>query len=234
VTPEGLPYPSLIQNLLLIHGWGIANQLAWNYPSWSVSTEWAGYLLFPALWFGIASLPAPFAAGLAASCLPVLAFVDFRFHSLNLTFAWSLLRFFPEFILGIATAKLLPAFAARLPARPVAALGLTILLLALHNGPDFAAVAGLWAMLAAFAVQAESGRPGLLPALPFLRFLGRLSYAFYMSFGTIELFLAQLYRHQGWDPAHGKLVYALAMTTLTLLLALSLHSLIETPARLAI
>jgi peptidoglycan/LPS O-acetylase OafA/YrhL len=70
--------------------------------------------------------------------------------------------------------------------------------------------------------------------LPQLRFLGRLSYAFYMSFGTIELFLAQLYRHEGWNPAHGKLAYTLAMTALTLLLALSLHSLIETPARRAV
>jgi peptidoglycan/LPS O-acetylase OafA/YrhL len=193
ITPRDLgrfTFPSLIQNLLLIHGWGVANQLAWNYPSWSVSTEWAGYLLFPALWFGIARLPNRAAAGLGALCLPLLALVDFRFHGLNLTFAWSLLRFFPEFILGIATAKLLPTFAARLPARPVAALGLATFLLALHNGPDVVVVTGLWAKLAAFAARAESGLPGLLPALPILRFLGRLSYAFYMSFGTIELFLA--------------------------------------------
>lgn len=232
--PGRFTLASLIQNLLLIQGWGVANQLAWNYPSWSISTEWAGYLLFPALWFAIARLPTRPAAALAASCLPALALVDLRFHGLNLTFAWSLLRFFPEFILGIATAKLLPTFAAHLPARPSAALGLAALLLALRFGIDVIAVAGIWAMLAAFAARAQSGRPGLLPALPQLRFLGRLSYAFYMSFGTIELFLAQLYRHQGWDPANGKLIYAFAMTTLTLLLALSLHSLIETPARCAV
>jgi peptidoglycan/LPS O-acetylase OafA/YrhL len=232
--PGRFTLASLIQNLLLIQGWGVADQLAWNYPSWSISTEWAGYLLFPALWFGIARLPTGLCACLAALCLPVLALVDSRFHGLNLTFAWSLLRFFPEFILGIATAKLLPGFAARLPARPVAALGLAILLLGLRFRADAAAVTGLWAMLAAFAARAQSGRPGLLPALPQLRFLGRLSYASYMSFGTIELFLAQLYRHEGWNPAQGKLAYTLAMTALTLLLALSLHSLVETPARRAV
>ena len=40
----------LVQNLLLIQGWGFADAGTWNYPSWSISTEWAGYLAFPVLW----------------------------------------------------------------------------------------------------------------------------------------------------------------------------------------
>jgi len=34
---------------LLIHNWGFTSHLAWNVPSWSISTEWGAYLFFP-LW----------------------------------------------------------------------------------------------------------------------------------------------------------------------------------------
>jgi len=50
-----------IANLLLIHPWDPAFQLSWNYPSWSISSEWFAYLMFPFLaillsrlhWFAI-------------------------------------------------------------------------------------------------------------------------------------------------------------------------------------
>jgi peptidoglycan/LPS O-acetylase OafA/YrhL len=197
-----------------------------------VSTEWAGYLLFPALWLLMGRLPNRWAGCILGLCLPVLAVVDFRSgHGLNLTYAYALLRFFPEFVAGMATARLLPLLAERVRGAVLAGLGLAVILLALMLRADVFVVAGLWAVLTAFAAQAAAGRPGILPNLPILKFLGVLSYAFYMSFGTIELFLAQLFRHQGWDPASHKLAYAAAMTGLTFLLALSLHSLVEIPAR---
>ena len=229
--PGRFTLSSLVENLLLVHGWGVANQLAWNYPSWSVSTEWAGYLLFPALWFSIWRLPNWLAALLAAFCLLALAWVDFHSGGLNLTFAYSLLRFFPEFILGITTAKLLPVLARYIPDIALAGLGLAVILLSLVCTADVFVVAGLWMVLTGFAVQAASLRSGIFPKFPVLRFLGVLSYAFYMSFGTIELFLSQLYRHLGQDPASSKLVYAASMTGLTFILALSLHSLVENPTR---
>ncbi len=230
--PGRFTLPSLIENLLLIHGWGVADQLAWNYPSWSVSTEWAGYLLFPALWFTIARLPNRWVACVLVASWLVLAAVDFwSADGLNLTIAYALTRFLPEFIAGIATAKLIPVLARHLPGFTLAALGLILAVLSLLFAGDICVVGGLWMVLTGFATQAVSGRASILPKISFLRFLGHLSYAFYMSFGTIELFLAQLYRHQGWDPASSRLVYSAAMTVLTFILALSLHGLVENPAR---
>ncbi len=34
-------------SILLINNWGFHNVLSWNVPSWSISTEFASYLLFP-------------------------------------------------------------------------------------------------------------------------------------------------------------------------------------------
>ncbi len=36
-----------IANLLLVHAWSPTFNLSWNYPAWSVSSEWFAYLLCP-------------------------------------------------------------------------------------------------------------------------------------------------------------------------------------------
>jgi peptidoglycan/LPS O-acetylase OafA/YrhL len=33
--------------VLMLNGWGLESDWAWNVPSWSVSSEWLCYLLFP-------------------------------------------------------------------------------------------------------------------------------------------------------------------------------------------
>jgi peptidoglycan/LPS O-acetylase OafA/YrhL len=39
----------LLYSLTLLNGWGIPNSIGWNNVSWSVSSEWFAYLIFPAL-----------------------------------------------------------------------------------------------------------------------------------------------------------------------------------------
>jgi peptidoglycan/LPS O-acetylase OafA/YrhL len=226
---------ALLQDLLLIQGWGVANQLAWNYPSWSISTEWAGYLAFPVFCFFTARLSGSVAAILLFLCFALLALVErHSAHGLNLTFVHSLWRFFPEFIAGILTAKLVPTLAPQAPCRWLAGAGFGIIIGGLLLHSDVSAVIGLWLLIFSLAMQADKAGPPLFPNLVLLRFLGILSYAFYMSFATVELFLAQLYSHEGWNPANQKWAYALAMTLLTFALSLTLHHLIEKPARQSI
>jgi peptidoglycan/LPS O-acetylase OafA/YrhL len=45
----GASWSELPLHFLLLHGWGFTNQLSWNDPSWSISVEFAAYLLFPCL-----------------------------------------------------------------------------------------------------------------------------------------------------------------------------------------
>ena len=42
-------WETLPLHVLLIHNWGFTDQLSWNDPSWSISGEFAAYLLFPLL-----------------------------------------------------------------------------------------------------------------------------------------------------------------------------------------
>jgi peptidoglycan/LPS O-acetylase OafA/YrhL len=43
-------------SLGLVQNWGFTNDLEWNIPAWSISTEFAAYLLFPLLVFGLKRL----------------------------------------------------------------------------------------------------------------------------------------------------------------------------------
>jgi peptidoglycan/LPS O-acetylase OafA/YrhL len=46
-TGEHLSIRSFIFALLLIQSWGLSSATAWNTPSWSLSTEWLAYFIFP-------------------------------------------------------------------------------------------------------------------------------------------------------------------------------------------
>ena len=44
----GYPLTELPLHILLVQNWGLTGELTWNHPAWSISTELAAYLLFPA------------------------------------------------------------------------------------------------------------------------------------------------------------------------------------------
>lgn len=47
--PADFPFAELPLHYLLIQNWGLTPALAWNDPAWSISAEFAAYLVFPAL-----------------------------------------------------------------------------------------------------------------------------------------------------------------------------------------
>ncbi len=230
---------ALWQNLLLVQGWGIspadAGGLgAWNYPSWSISTEWAGYLLFPLLWFLVSHYEVIVSTQVMIAAILTLGMVGGLHHqSLNLVYGGGLPRFLPEFFIGLASARILPYFIARLPPRTFAWVGAALVLLGTVTRFDVAAVLGLWFVLFAFALAAEDGWPPMLGSAWAPRFLGLISYSFYMSFALAELLLTNLFRHIGWIPAGQGLAFFAAMLTLTSTLALALYFIVEQPCRRA-
>lgn len=49
---EQFPWRELPLHILLVQNWGFTNALSWNDPAWSISCEWAAYLMFPLLALG--------------------------------------------------------------------------------------------------------------------------------------------------------------------------------------
>jgi peptidoglycan/LPS O-acetylase OafA/YrhL len=219
---------SLVQNLALVQGWGVAAVGQWNYPSWSISTEWAGYLAFPVLAWLVAYFEAIVALQIVIVAFTALGLIAYLHgYNLNLAFSAGLLRFFPEFIIGLATARIVPKIADNAPLRLFLVVGAALILVCAALGADFGAVLGLWLVLYALTMQADAERPPLLRGTGWLRGFGRLSYSFYMSFAVVELLLVRLLGTPAAHPA----AFALGMAAGTLALALALHFFVERPAR---
>jgi peptidoglycan/LPS O-acetylase OafA/YrhL len=67
-----------ILSVFLVQNWGFTRTIAWNAPAWSLSTEWAAYLLFPFMaWVSVnTARTAVRAAALAALPLGLLVVVS--------------------------------------------------------------------------------------------------------------------------------------------------------------
>jgi peptidoglycan/LPS O-acetylase OafA/YrhL len=232
--PGRFAFSAFLQNLFLVHGWGFASQGAWNYPSWSVSTEWAGYLLFPILWLMVSYFDELVAIQIVIAAFALLGLIlTEHAHNLNLTCAEGLVRFAPEFILGMSTARFVPRYADFAPLRTLACSGAALVLSCAWAGSDLFTVLGLWLVMFAFTMQADAERPAMLGPAPVLRWLGQLSYAFYMSFAVSELLISQWFRHQSWVPASHSLIFAAGMLAITFTFAVILHVVVEVPCRRA-
>jgi len=47
MTESGYTVRDFVLNVFLVHTWVPNFELNWNYPSWSISSEWFAYLMFP-------------------------------------------------------------------------------------------------------------------------------------------------------------------------------------------
>ena len=231
--PDRFGMDELVKHLLLVHAWGFSDRWAWNYPSWSISAEWAGYLVFPLLWPRLRDAN-PL---LLTALLPLMAVAEYGAHwaglhwGLTMTYDSGLLRFFPEFIAGMATVPLIPHLARRVPATAflVAGLFCTGVGALLYSGAEVLVVYGLWMLLAGLLLRSAQGGGSLLGWIPGSVLFGELSYSFYMSFAFSETVQAKIWRSLHVSPHHEKLLYGVTTFLLTLGLSLLLWNCVEKP-----
>ena len=218
--------------LLMLNGWGFSHGWTWNYPSWSISTEWAGYLLFPALALLASRCNGRVAAGAGAvTGLALLLLSAVSGTGLNLTYEGALLRFFPEFIGGILLARLLRT-GPWLPALPLpAAAGAVLLVLgvwlrAITTAGDAVTTIGLWLIIGTLA----AGGQRVFARLPALLTLGAISYPFYMAYAPVELIFARTWSHWQLDPTRWPYLWLVPMFAGVLALSWIAARLVERPA----
>lgn len=101
--PPGFSLSKLALNLTLLHGWGYADRLSWNYPSWSIGTEWFAYLLLlPLLARGLWRAPVAVVLAIGAVLWSTLVHIVHGFGDLvgHQASAWAPMRIGAEFTLG--------------------------------------------------------------------------------------------------------------------------------------
>jgi peptidoglycan/LPS O-acetylase OafA/YrhL len=204
-APERFNPRDLLLQLLLVNDWETMRAHAWNYPSWALSAEWAGYLAFPLLLGALLRLPAravPAVVGGAFVGLCLLPYAD-PGAGLNLTLHLGLARFFLEFALGMALARWNPGRGLAL-ATLALPLGLVLRL-------DPLVVAGLAALIALAWRWPSPARPDLLVRL------GEASFGVYLCWIFVEAGLVGVLRLA--EPGLGARICLLVLGFLLNLLA---------------
>lgn len=174
---------ALFTNLLLIHAWHLHSGIYWNFPSWSVSTEWAAYLVFAGVVVAAGRnwIAAITAIGLASAA----AFLWLSPGKVDATFDYGVLRCLAAFALGVLTHRAWSRLRALPPAAAsalqVAALALVVLtLLTLGSGPASHLVPLPFA-LAVLAFAFPAGALARPLAIAPMRALGDWSYSIYLN-----------------------------------------------------
>jgi peptidoglycan/LPS O-acetylase OafA/YrhL len=232
---------ALVANLFMLQGVH-AGALSWNYPAWSISTEFMAYLAFPLL------LPVVWRAGprlrLALIVLLLGALAGFSYATNDYFNQWdgapAVLRCLTEFLLGCVIYATFGRSAGGRNEGSIlasdwiafATLGLLLLLLQ-SNGPDIATVL-LFGLLIGVAAANDGRFAQLLNARP-LVWLGEISYSLYLVQDLIKYVttesLAAAGLHQLQLSIPESLVLAGAMILACLAVSSLTYRLVEEPAR---
>jgi peptidoglycan/LPS O-acetylase OafA/YrhL len=180
---------SFVSNLLMVHAWGFTNHLSWNYPSWSISNEWAAYLLFPLIVAFFYRAPLALVAAVAVLAIFGLDWLtnfgppEHRFD-FGVNVSW--LRCLVEFSAGVVIYrifKMRPRIMRSDFAFAVFAAGV---LAAMHLGvPDIPIVFLFCGLLCATALN--TGTAKRLLSLQPIYYLGLISYSIYMTQALVQL-----------------------------------------------
>jgi peptidoglycan/LPS O-acetylase OafA/YrhL len=245
MTPLG---PALGLNLMMVQVWGLVQ--SFDGPGWSISAEWAAYLLFPLL-----LIPTMFAKPMwgwlfALACVAVLARLCSFSASLHdpthmpgaLLYFWDpwlalpVLRCLPEFGLGMLAFRFAATpYGSRIGTSAVIAplTCLAIVVLAAQPETDLEVVLLLPLLIVSLASSTHA--VGRMLASPLPRFIGALSYSVYLIhfllIGAVVRGVYAVGHGFGLPPLAFKVGTAAIGIALTILVAYVAYRTIELPGR---
>lgn len=234
--PENFSAADLIRNLFLVQAWnGVPTdrQLSWNFPSWSISAEWFGYLLFPFMVALLVRLPVVGAVLVGAGALVVQI-------AAGAILGWqhiALVQISGEFVLGctlglayLADERRSASWSLIAAAAAVAAVVIAATAGELVTGRQLALP---FFGLLVYALARASG-----PLTAWLEsgaavFFGRASYALYMLYGVVSIYGARILPLDSFAESAPALRIAVVAAYLVALLggATLVHLFVEQPAR---
>jgi peptidoglycan/LPS O-acetylase OafA/YrhL len=190
---------ALISNVLMLQGFGITNGMTWNSVSWSISCEFAAYLLFAIVtWAGLTRKTAFFVIGAIAGAASFV-FIIVSTRTLDVVSDLALIRclsgfFFGMLIFKIASGPVGKRFAAQsdlvVGTGEVIVIAGLVLAMSMAPAPAQRGIAETYpwmllvivgALMMAVAVfQLDRGPVSRLLMSRPIQFLGRISYSIYM------------------------------------------------------
>jgi peptidoglycan/LPS O-acetylase OafA/YrhL len=228
---SGLPF-----QLTMTHAWPYAQGGAWNYPSWSISAEWFAYIAaFPLVWHLLKRAPGAVTSVIIGFALLAVRWVTVDIPALK---EWGrIILVSSEFIAGGLF------FNAYLHSRKFtstcqqwASLVALVILGALFLPPNFAFAPAI--VIALFppllvGLTAETSRFSKLLSLAPALWLGRISYALYMTHGISQKVIKVILPSEHYTHASLPVRLSLLAVNAVLILApaAALYYFVEVPSR---
>lgn len=200
----------ILPNILLLHSFGFTHIYSWNIPSWSISAEFAAYLLFPLIALFINKKKV--LAVLLFSTMIILAYYSIMYvlprvnpinpaipvpHNLNTTFDYGYIRGIAGFTTGVLVYLLykLQVIRKAFSSDVVSLLIIAAITLSLHFALNDGITVFLFAALV-LSFTANTGKIADFCNLKFMQFLGNISYSVYL----MQIFLQEPFSHGAYLP----------------------------------
>jgi peptidoglycan/LPS O-acetylase OafA/YrhL len=172
-------------NLTLTHAWGFAHGFSFNTVSWSISAEFAAYLLFPLILWLMSRGLIKGVVVLFSLYSSAILFATYVIHTPLAQLSWQVgaARAIPGFALGVWLRLYLPDLSSRLSKR--SAIGLFYLSLVLFTTcvifsfNDYLGMVAASALVMLAAINDIMGQSHII-SHPFLSRRGELTYSLYM------------------------------------------------------
>ena len=224
---------------LLVHAWGTDGNHAWNYPAWSISSEWFAYLVFPlaALGLGRIAKRGVALAGFGAS-LALNAAIYLLIASTDNTGQIILPRIVGEFGAGCFLFILWrERWLARAPwtvLTPVlaaAAVAATVWVARTGEGAPIVAAPLYGLTIYGLAMQRDQ-LSGLL-GRPLLVYAGEVSYALYMTHAVVQRFVWEYLPASEYvnDERFVRAAILFSYALMLIFAAIATYEFVERPAR---
>lgn len=232
---------ALAQNAFLLHGLGLTGGLTWNFPSWTISSEYLVYVVFAlATWMGFLRLRL-FLPACASLGLLAYVFLAQTYGSLNLTDnGLGFLRCLAGFALGACIARSGDHWPRLLDFLGIPLALVAVAILASQSSAAVFVIVPIFAALVS-VLQTDKGWVARQLSRGPIQHLGRLSFSVYMIHAPVLTVLELALRRRFptteearivMDPWLGD-VLALAFFAVCLALAQATYSWIEEPGRRA-
>lgn len=187
-TPLGTPpferadFLSFLGNLTLTHSMGIFNNLSWNIPSWSISVEFYVYIF----WAILLLLTRKRLWLVGVLCAPMVVWFIWRFNgNLEYTYDYGFIRCLFGFILGMYAYLIAKKFDRKIgrTLATVTEVGMLLITGYLLSGIDttFHWMLPFWFAIVIIFFSKETGMVAQLFAHDRLKFLGELSFSYYLN-----------------------------------------------------
>lgn len=232
--PQSFDPALAVPTLALMHAWGFTSHPGLNFPSWSISSEFFVYFLFPFLAaLLVRTRPLIFVLG-AIAFVAVMQAV--RTHMglrpwTEATFDFGMLRAVPTFMTGMALYVIVAAMPRlRVSWWLVHAVMLAIFAAMLAQAHPLIVIASFPFAVALIAL-AERGGDDTILARPAFAALGDASYGLYMLHSMVQIASLVLVRKFGLTSIPELIAVAIAGTVAATLLAIASYRWFEMPAR---